>query len=172
VDLVNLLAAQWGNLFSNVGDLGTGEAVRRGARSVWMGTENRQHLLDHLGLLGTGALPVQPYSAAGPIESGIGDPVWVSMAEWATLCREHGGLAVAAHSGSNLTVHATRGRPGHDWSQMRQRRSWRPNLTVPFFGQIRAGIAIEGLRRGAYPRRIVPATRRPAPFASDLEVMR
>jgi len=97
VDLVNLLAAQWGSLFTNVGDLGQGEVLRRGRRSVWMGSENRQHMLGHVLLLGTGADPIFPLSAAGPGESTIGDPVWVALAEWAGQSRSRGGLAIAPH---------------------------------------------------------------------------
>jgi len=43
---------------------------------------------------------------------------------------------------------------------MGQRGSWPTDLTVQFFGQVRAGIAIEALRRAAYPQRIARA--RPA----------
>jgi hypothetical protein len=48
---------------------------------VWVGSENRQHLLGHIGLLGT-RRPVYPMSASGPSESYLGDPLWTTMAEW------------------------------------------------------------------------------------------
>jgi hypothetical protein len=95
LNLIHLLAAQWGDLFTNVGDLSQRPlASRDGQTVVHMGTENRQHLLGHLGALGA---PVHPMSAGGPEESYLGDPLWESLAEWADKCRAQGGLAVAAH---------------------------------------------------------------------------
>ena len=64
---------------------------------VWVGTENRQHLLGHIGLLGVRGNPVYPMSASGPEESYLGDPLWSSLAEWADKCRAREGLAVAVH---------------------------------------------------------------------------
>jgi hypothetical protein len=95
LNLINLLAAQWGDLFTNVGDLGQGAlASRDGETIVQLGTENRNHILGHLGLLGS---PVYPMSTAGPGESYIGDPLWNSLADWADRCRENRGLVMAAH---------------------------------------------------------------------------
>jgi hypothetical protein len=62
-----------------------------------MGTENRQHILGHIGLLGASGAPIFPLSADGPEESHIGDPLWVSLADWADECRRKEGLAVALH---------------------------------------------------------------------------
>jgi hypothetical protein len=98
LNLINLLAAQWGDLFTNVGDMAQGPLTSRdGETTVWIGTENRQHLLGHLGLLGGQGEPVYPMSAAGPSESYLGDPVWTSLADWADACRKREGLAVAVH---------------------------------------------------------------------------
>jgi hypothetical protein len=98
LNLVNLLAAQWGDLFTNVGDLPQGPLTSRdGETIVWVGTENRQHILGHLGLLGGQGEPVQPMSAGGPGESYLGDPVWTSLADWADRCRQRDGLVVAVH---------------------------------------------------------------------------
>lgn len=97
LNLVNLLAAQWGDLFTNVGDItGRPLASPDGETVVWVGTENRQHLLGHIGLLGT-RRPVYPMSASGPSESYLGGPLWTTLAEWADQCREREGLAVAVH---------------------------------------------------------------------------
>ncbi len=53
IDLVNLLATQWGDLFTNVTDLPWGStSTPAGDRLVVVGTENRQSILGHLGLLG------------------------------------------------------------------------------------------------------------------------
>jgi hypothetical protein len=98
LNLINLLAAQWGDLFTNVGDMPQGPLVSRdGETMVWVGTENRQHILGHLGLLGGHGAPVYPMSASGPGESYIGDPLWNSLSEWADACRKREGLVVAVH---------------------------------------------------------------------------
>ncbi len=98
LNLINLLAAQWGDLFTNVGDLSHGPLRSSdGEMIVQIGTENRQHILGHLALLGGQGEPVFPLSASGPHESYIGDPLWNSLAEWADRCREREGLVVAVH---------------------------------------------------------------------------
>jgi hypothetical protein len=98
VNLVNLLASQWGDLFTNVGDL-TGDlsGVSRDDTLIWVGTENRQHLLGHISLLGTKGSPVFPMCASGPDESYLGDPTWTGLSEWADRCREQEGLVVIPH---------------------------------------------------------------------------
>ncbi|MGQ9555413.1 MAG: CehA/McbA family metallohydrolase [Anaerolineae bacterium] len=98
VNLVNLLASQWGDLFTNVGDItGTPSGVSQNDTIVWVGTENRQHLLGHMSLLGAKGSPVYPMCASGPSESYLGDPVWSSLAEWADRCRRQEGLVVIPH---------------------------------------------------------------------------
>jgi hypothetical protein len=98
LNLIHLLAAQWGDLFTNVSDRAHGPLTSAdGETTVWVGTENRQHLLGHLGLLGGRGEPVSPMSASGPGESYFGDAVWASMADWAEACRKREGLVVAVH---------------------------------------------------------------------------
>ena len=97
LNLVNLLAAQWGDLFTNVGDITNEPLVSRDKENmVWVGSENRQHILGHIGLLGPRS-PIYPLSAAGPDESYLGDPLWNSMAHWSDSCRSAGGLSVSVH---------------------------------------------------------------------------
>jgi hypothetical protein len=98
LNLVSLLAAQWGDLFTNVGDLAHGPLVSRdGETTVQVSTENRQHLLGHLGLVGGQGAPVFPMSASGPGESYLGDPLWTSLGDWADRQRARSGLVVAVH---------------------------------------------------------------------------
>jgi hypothetical protein len=53
LNLVNLLAAQWGEMYNNIGDLAHGSIGSADGESlVRMGTENRSHLLGHISLLG------------------------------------------------------------------------------------------------------------------------
>lgn len=101
LNLINLLAAQWGDLYTSMGDLAHGPLTSRDKEMVvWPGTENRNHLMGHIGLLGAHGSPVLPLSAGFPYgadESYPGDPVWMSMSEWADQCRQREGLTVAVH---------------------------------------------------------------------------
>jgi hypothetical protein len=98
INLVNLLASQWGDLFTNVGDItGNAAGASRDDTIVWVGTENRQHILGHISMLGTKGAPVFPMCASGPEESYLGDPNWMCLADWADLCREREGVVVAPH---------------------------------------------------------------------------
>ena len=97
VDLVNLLAAQWGDLYTNMTDLPWGsmaDPARR--RLVVVGTENRQNMLGHLALLGAHR-PIEPYASGGPPEGRMAGALDVLLADWADRCRAAGGLVVAAH---------------------------------------------------------------------------
>ena len=97
LNLVNLLAAQWGDLYTNVGDITNEPLISRDKQNmVWVGSENRQHILGHIGLLGPRS-PIYPMSAAGPDESYLGGPLWNSMAHWSDACRAAGGLSVSVH---------------------------------------------------------------------------
>lgn len=98
LNLINVLAVQLGDLFSNVGDFFQGPLTSRdGETIVHVGTENRQHILGHIGLLGGRGAPVYPMSASGPGESYLGDPLWTTLADWADACREREGLVLAVH---------------------------------------------------------------------------
>jgi hypothetical protein len=97
VDVVNLLAAQWGDLYTNMTDLPWGStADPSGRRMVVVGTENRQNMLGHLALLGA-LRPIEPYGSGGPPEGRIAGALDVLLADWADRCRAAGGLVVAAH---------------------------------------------------------------------------
>ena len=101
LNLIHLLAAQWGDLYTNIGDLAHGPLISRdGETVVWPGTENRSHLLGHVGLLGGRGEPVFPLSGSFPSsldEAYFGEALWNTMADWTDACRAREGLAIAVH---------------------------------------------------------------------------
>ncbi len=104
VNVVNLLASQWGEMFSNVSDfdgrttLGAKDFGGDGEFLVRVGTENRMQVLGHISLLGYSGAMIHPLCSGGPSESAIGDALDVSMAEWAERCIEQNGLVVLPHA--------------------------------------------------------------------------
>jgi len=98
VNVVNLLASQWGRLFTNAGDYTGRVGVVEDDTIVYVGTENRNHMLGHMSMLGTkGPLPVFPMCCGGPDESWLGDPEFLTMAEWALENRRKGGIVIRPH---------------------------------------------------------------------------
>jgi hypothetical protein len=103
VNVVNLLASQWGELMTNVGDFdgrttfGSKEAGGDGEWLVRVGTENRQHVLGHISLLGYNGNIIAPMCSGGPNEAAIGDPIGVLLMEWAERCKQQGGVVVLPH---------------------------------------------------------------------------
>jgi len=103
VNVVNLLASQWGELMTNVGDFdgkttfGSREAGGDGEWLVRVGTENRQHVLGHISLLGYGGKMIAPMCYGGPDEAALGDPVGALLVEWAEQCKAQGGVVVLPH---------------------------------------------------------------------------
>jgi hypothetical protein len=112
VNVVNLLASQWGELMTNVGDFdgrntwGSREAGGDGEYLVRVGTENRQHVLGHISLLGYRGQIIAPMTTGGPDESALGDPVDMLLLEWARQCRVQGGLVVLPHFPHPRAEHA------------------------------------------------------------------
>jgi hypothetical protein len=104
VNVVNLLASQWGEMFSNVSDFdgkttfGAKEFGGDGEFLVRVGTENRMQVLGHISLLGYTGRMIHPLCTGGPSESALGDPLEVTMAEWAERCIQQGGLVVMPHA--------------------------------------------------------------------------
>ena len=104
VNVVNLLASQWGEMFSNVGDFdgqttfGAEDFGGDGEFLVRVGTENRMQVLGHISLLGYRGELIHPLCTGGPGESALGDPLEVTMAEWAQRCIDQGGLVVMPHA--------------------------------------------------------------------------
>jgi len=97
VNVVNLLASQWGRLFTNVGDLTGKPGVVQDDTIVFVGTENRNHMLGHMSMLGTQDIPVYPMCCGGVSESWIGDPDFRMLAEWALENKRKGGVVIRPH---------------------------------------------------------------------------
>ena len=97
VNVVNLLASQWGRLFTNVGDIRGRVNVLEDDTIVYVGTENRNHMLGHMSMLGTQGQPVYPMCCGGPSEAWIGDPDFRSLAQWARENRAKGGVVIRPH---------------------------------------------------------------------------
>jgi hypothetical protein len=112
VNIINLLASQWGELMTNAGDFdgrntwGTRETGGDGEYLVRVGTENRQHVLGHISLLGYRGRMITPMTTGGPDESALGDAIDVLLTEWARQCRGQGGLVVLPHFPNPRAEHA------------------------------------------------------------------
>jgi hypothetical protein len=112
VNVVNLLASQWGELMTNVGDFdgrttwGSREAGGDGEHLVRVGTENRQHILGHISLLGYRGRIIAPMTTGGPDESALGDTVEALLSEWAVSCRSRGGIVIVPHFPNPRAEHA------------------------------------------------------------------
>jgi len=81
-----------------VGDL-TGSLSRSSTDEtlIWVGTENRQHLMGHINPLAYTGSPIFPLSTGGPSEGYIGDSVKRAMSEWAEECRRKDGVVIVPH---------------------------------------------------------------------------
>ena len=112
VNVVNLLASQWGELMTNVGDFdgqttfGSKEAGGDGEHLVRVGTENRQHVLGHISLLGYRGALIAPMTTGGPDESALGDPVACLLTQWAQRCKAQDGVVVLPHFPNPRAEHA------------------------------------------------------------------
>ena len=97
VAIANLLATQWGDHHTSIADLSVRVvADPSGEHMVVMGSENRQNMLGHIGLLGA-ADAVLPMASAGAPEARLGDPLSWLIGDWADAARAQGGLALAVH---------------------------------------------------------------------------
>ncbi|MDK1032683.1 MAG: CehA/McbA family metallohydrolase, partial [Planctomycetia bacterium] len=97
VNVVNLLASQWGRLFTNVGDITGRVGIVEDDTIVYVGTENRNHMLGHMSMLGTKGESVYPMCCGGPSESWVGDPDFRALAEWAIENKRKGGVVIRPH---------------------------------------------------------------------------
>ena len=95
--VVNLLQAQWGALFTNTEDFrGKPAVIDGGGYFIYVGQENRQHVLGHLVMWGM-KRPVMPWSSDGPDEADLGGALDTTLSDWADRVHAEGGTVVAAH---------------------------------------------------------------------------
>ena len=97
LNVVGVLATQWGRLFTNVGDFTPEPAGAVDDTIVYVGSENRHPVMGHVSLHGVRGAPVYPMCSGGPREAGLGEPDFMSMTEWALECRRRGGLVTLPH---------------------------------------------------------------------------
>lgn len=104
VNVVNLLASQWGEMFSNTTDFDGATthtntlAGNNGNFLCRVGSENRMQTLGHISLLGYSGELIHPLCTGGPSESALGDFQEVTMADWAQRCLDQNGLVVMPHA--------------------------------------------------------------------------
>lgn len=97
LNVVNLLASQWGHLFTNTEDfLGAPSVSNAGNTVIYTSQENRQHILGHLTLWGL-KHPVSPRGSAGPDEGILGGTLDVTMSHWADATHAQGGTVILPH---------------------------------------------------------------------------
>ncbi len=97
LNVVHLLASQWGRLFTSWEEFSGGLAPTSSAEHlIWVSQENRQHVLGHISLLGLKEM-VAPMCTGGANEDWIGGEVEALMADWAEACRNQGGLVIMPH---------------------------------------------------------------------------
>jgi hypothetical protein len=111
VNVVNVLQAQWGSLFTNTEDFtGAPYTHTSGSTIVWVSQENRQHVAGHMSLLGL-RRPVMPWSSDGLGEAELGGFLEATMSSWADRAHEQGGTVVTPHfpspNGETATLVAT-----------------------------------------------------------------
>jgi hypothetical protein len=97
LNVVNLLASQWGHLFTNTEDFIGGPTLsNNGSTIIYAAQENRQHILGHLTLWGL-KQPVSPRGSGGPDEGALGGTLEVTMAAWADKAHAQGGTVIIPH---------------------------------------------------------------------------
>ena len=103
LNVVNVLVTQWGESVVGIGDFdgrtthGAVEAGGDGEHLVRVGSENRQHVLGHISLLGYNGPLIAPMCTGGADEGTMGDAVDALLTEWARQCRRQGGVVVMPH---------------------------------------------------------------------------
>ncbi len=98
LNVANVLASQWGQLFTGTEDFtGRPHVSDDGQTIVYVAQENRQHFLGHLTLLGLKE-PVMPWCSDGPSEAEPGGSMEITLSRWADACHAQGGTVVMPHA--------------------------------------------------------------------------
>jgi hypothetical protein len=97
LNVVNLLASQWGHLFTNTEDFTGRPSVSDDGRTIiYVSQESRQHILGHLTLWGL-KKPVSPRGSGGVDEGLLGGTLDVTMSAWADAAHAQGGTVIIPH---------------------------------------------------------------------------
>jgi hypothetical protein len=97
LNVVNLLATQWGSLFTSVEEItGIPSVSGDGESIVFASQENRQNCFGHIYMLGI-KKPVMPWCSDGLPEAEMGGTMEVTLSHWADQCHSQGGLVVLCH---------------------------------------------------------------------------
>ena len=97
LNVVNLLQAQWGSLFTNIEDFtGRASVIQNGNNIVYVSQENRQHFMGHMILWGLKE-PVMPWASDGPGEAEIGGHMETTLAHWADEAHAQGAWVINPH---------------------------------------------------------------------------
>ena len=132
LDVVNLLQAQWGSLFTNKEDFtGRASVSERGGSIVYVGQENRQHFLGHMVLWGL-KKPVMPWGSDGLGEGEIGGAMESTLSHWADEAHAQGAYVISPHfpvtNGEPAALIAT-GRL--DGIEMLRQTEFKPHRVLP-----------------------------------------
>ena len=97
LNVVNLLQAQWGSLFTSKEEFtGSPSISRVGDNIVYVSQENRQHFQGHMLLWGL-KQPVMPWATDGPAEGEIGGSLETMLSHWADEAHAQGAYAIGPH---------------------------------------------------------------------------
>ena len=97
LNIVNLLQAQWGSLFTSIEEFTGGPSISRsGDNIVYVSQENRQHFMGHMLLWGLKS-PVMPWASDGSTEGELGGTMETVMSYWADRAHAQGGTVIIPH---------------------------------------------------------------------------
>jgi hypothetical protein len=97
LNVVNLLQAQWGSLFTSREEFTGAPSISQvGNNIVYVSQENRQHFMGHMLLWGL-KKPVMPWASDGPSEGEIGGTLEITLSHWADEAHAQGAYVISPH---------------------------------------------------------------------------
>jgi hypothetical protein len=97
LNVLNLLVAQWGHMFSSIEEFtGRPSSSHEDSVIVRVAQEARQVVLGHLIMLGLERLAM-PLATGGPTEGELGGTLETTVSHWADACHAQGGTVVLPH---------------------------------------------------------------------------